>query len=409
MNTTQGDVLKLLSLGYCFPPVASAESYVTARILGNIPNSTIDHISADASLISGRIDPSLDEYIDKRFNAIHRVKASKFVRFMNNKFTSMPFRPDRWVLLNKSCYLKAIELNPLNFDALITRSQYHSIHLVGYKLKQKFPNLPWVACFSDPWSGADHSRNVPIFSRWSKYMENIVLRSADTLIFPTEGLAEFYARQNPNANVLAKTNIIPHTIDSSLLPKTPPQKKDHDQIIGRCLGSFYGPRRVAPLLKGIRALLESSDKYKNKLQIELIGANEEVKHQISLYNLEKYIQVKPSVNWSEAIALMKQSDFLILVEAPSHSPSFYMPSKLIDYLSAQKPIFALSPNGTSSDIVSSAGGIIVSPNQNADEIAQGLHTTISEGKHSNIMKNFDAVLHGDRLSDILQSLTYKNK
>lgn len=409
MNAIQGDILKLLSLGYCFPPVASAESYVSARILGNIPNSSIDHIGADASLLSGRVDPSLNEYISKRFNMVHRVKASKFTQFMNSKFTSMPFRPDRWVLLNKSCYQKAIELNPLSFDALITRSQYHSVHLVGHKLKQKFPNLPWVACFSDPWSGADHSRNVPIFSKWSNYMETEVLKSADALVFPTEGLAEFFARQNPGANVFAKTHIIPHTIDNSLISKINLQKEDNNKIVGRCLGSFYGPRRVAPLLKGVRALLENFAEYKNKLQIELIGANEEVKHQISLYNLEDYIRVKQSVNWSDAIALMKQSDFLILVEAPSHSPSFYMPSKLIDYLGAQKPIFALSPNGTSSDIVNSAGGVVVSPNQNADEIAQGLHETNSRDAHKNIMRDYDVTIHGDHLANILQSLIQKMK
>lgn len=394
--------LKILSMGYCFPPAASAEAYVSARILGNIPDCSVDHISADPSLISNRLDSSLEQYIKSRFRHIYEVKASTLIKFLNKKIPSLPFRPDRWIMLNRATYKKATLLDPITYDVVISRSQYHSIHLVSLKLKRKFPNVPWIACFSDPWSGADHSRNVPFFSSWSKRKEAQVLATADALVFPTEGLAEFFARQHPNINVLSKAQIIPHTIDPVLSPQIRSVKSE--KWIGRCLGSFYGPRRVAPLLKAIRSLLEIDPELASKIQIELVGANEEVTHQIQLYDLGNYITVKPSVDWSQALSLMAQSDFLVLVEAPSETTSFYMPSKLVDYLSVKKPIFAISPNGHSSDIVKAAGGIVVSPNQSSTNLGKGLKEVWSALPNPDSINEFDSRFHGKKLQSLINSL-----
>ena len=32
----------------------------------------------------------------------------------------------------------------------------HSMHLIGRGLKQKFPDLKWMADFRDPWSDMDY-------------------------------------------------------------------------------------------------------------------------------------------------------------------------------------------------------------------------------------------------------------
>lgn len=394
--------LKILSLGYCFPPAASAEAYVSARILGNIPNCTIDHISADPALVSGRLDNSLDQYVKNRFCNIFEISASPLISLLNKKIGSLPFRPDRWIMLNRATFKKAMLLTPSSYDVIISRSQYHSMHLVALKLKRNHPKVPWIACFSDPWSGADHSRSVPFFSSWSKRKEAQVLSSADSLVFPTEGLAEFFARQHPKINILSKSHVIPHTIDPVLSP--PKDKIKNDKWIGRCLGAFYGPRRVAPLLKAIRALKETHPELASKIKIELIGANEEVKHQIQLYDLNNYISVEPGVDWSDALKLMAQSDFLILVEAPSDTTSFYMPSKLVDYISIEKPIFAISPNGHSADIVKAAGGVVVSPNQSAMELGENLSKVKNVVMKPNSSKEFEVKIHGERLLRLIESL-----
>ena len=395
-------VKKILSLGYCFPPVPSPESWVSARILANIPDFDIHHIAANPDLLSTRRDPSLDEYIRKNIHTVDHVTTGKLATFVNKQVKSLPLRPDRWILLNRATYKKALSKNPASYSALITRSQYHSVHLVGRKLKKHFPHLPWIACFSDPWSSADHTRHVPVFSKISDYLERSVLKTADALIFPTQDLARHFAQAIPDQNILSKCHVIPHTLDKSLAPVA--CKPENDIILGRCLGAFYGPRRVEPLLSAIDALQTIDPEFYARLRIELIGANEETANLVRVRNLEHIVRILPAVDWTIAQQKMVESDFLIIVEAPSQSRSFYLPSKLIDYIGACRPILALSPEGTSADLIRENRGLVISPEASGSEIASVLRGIINCISNPDSASYFEAGLWGRHFSKIITDL-----
>lgn len=42
--------MRILCLGYCFPPVASPEAFVTAKTMAAIPDATVDIVTASANL-----------------------------------------------------------------------------------------------------------------------------------------------------------------------------------------------------------------------------------------------------------------------------------------------------------------------------------------------------------------------
>ena len=56
-------------------------------------------------------------------------------------------------------------MNINKFDFFMTRSQFHTSHLLGLYLKNY--NLPWYAHFSDPWYNNPVQKRIPLFDTLS--------------------------------------------------------------------------------------------------------------------------------------------------------------------------------------------------------------------------------------------------
>ena len=60
---------------------------------------------------------------------------------------------------------------------------------------------------------------------------------------------------------------------------------------------------------------------------------------------------------------MKTADCLLVIDAPFEN-SIFFPSKLVDYMGANKYVLGITPeNGTASKIIKNIGGKIVNPNE----------------------------------------------
>ena len=57
---------------------------------------------------------------------------------------------------------------------------------------------------------------------------------------------------------------------------------------------------------------------------------------------------------------MRTSAALLVIDAPAKR-SVFLPSKLVDYLGAMRPIFGVTPPGASSDLIGELGGRVVDP------------------------------------------------
>ena len=57
---------------------------------------------------------------------------------------------------------------------------------------------------------------------------------------------------------------------------------------------------------------------------------------------------------------MLTSDLLLSIDAPAKDESIFLPSKLIDYIGAKKPIFAITQKGTSYNLLNKIGGYVAS-------------------------------------------------
>jgi hypothetical protein len=90
---------------------------------------------------------------------------------------------------------------------------------------------------------------------------------------------------------------------------------------------------------------------------------------------EGLVRLVSSVEYVESLKLMAASDLLLVIDAPFEI-SVFLPSKLIDYVGAGRPIFAVTPPGTSAELVSQYGGVAADPSDTeniADKFANVLN------------------------------------
>jgi len=79
--------------------------------------------------------------------------------------------------------------------------------------------------------------------------------------------------------------------------------------------------------------------------------------------------LKP-VSYIESLRLASESSGLLLIDAPAQL-SVFLPSKLVDYIGTQRPIFGVTPEGTSRELILRSGGLCADPT-NPNEIADRL-------------------------------------
>lgn len=368
---------RLLAVSYCFPPVASPEAFVSAKLMGALQGFKVDVISASPDLFPGRADTSLDQYVKDRFGRIERLTTSWPLRKLM-LMPRLPLRPDRYVLLKSLALRRALDMQPANYDAVMTRSQYHSSHLVGLALKKLFPRLPWIASFSDPWTGGIYERTIPFLSAYSLHLEKEALTHSDALIFPTAEMRDFVARQHPGLQIIARSTVIPHGFDPTLY--TPPAPPQHEKVSRISMfGSFYGPRSPEPLLNAVARLAEKPGK--PNFTVEIYGRNSDVLHSaLARYpQLRDIVRHMGEVDHVSALRVMAGADILAMIDAPMPPPSIFMPSKLADYIGANRPILAITPEGAAADIARMVGGVVASPNNYA-QIAEALEQLLEKAK-----------------------------
>jgi hypothetical protein len=77
------------------------------------------------------------------------------------------------------------------------------------------------------------------------------------------------------------------------------------------------------------------------------------------------VNICPSVSYEDSLELMRTSEVLLVIDAPSEI-SVFLPSKLVEYLTWDQPIIGFTPNGAAANLIISCGGLCADP---SDEIA----------------------------------------
>ncbi|WP_200756556.1 glycosyltransferase [Effusibacillus dendaii] len=407
---------RILVISYFAPPVLSAESILVGKLLPELAKRYQIDLVAVGDDPDFRKDETMGQWMDVENLTVHRYHnpkpVNKIVRRLYQKGSSM-FQDmnDRWL---RQVLLHYKPQGP--FQLIYSRSMPGISHLVAYEFKQRL-GIPWVAQFSDPWAHNPYNRYpLPVMHQVEERNEAKVIRAADRFVFPTDEIRRLVASSYPDEDVTDRSIVLPHCFDERLYGPSEgesPAAGSHDnRIVLSYIGDFYGLRSPEPILKALALLNEQHPQTAAKIHLQIVGNVESTfVPLLSKYGdmLKTTIERTGQVSYLESLQKMKQSDILLLIDAPSDE-NIFLPSKLIDYFGARKPILGITAEkGTTANLLREQSFPVIDPRDPeriaAELLAMAERLDLFQQKaETNDLRMFEVKTVADQLSKLFEQL-----
>jgi glycosyltransferase involved in cell wall biosynthesis len=367
---------RLLLLIHPFPPMWPIEGVLAAKRIAGLRGWATDVVCDRGFGVWAGDDHSLDGYLERTFASVERVPLpAVFDRIPRAQLRMLVRIPDEYRLLNGALRRAVGRRDLSSYDAILSWSQFHSVHLVAEKVARRAGAPPWI-------EGADRVL--------------VTSEESDELILGRYGDA-----------VRAKGRVLPHAWDESLYPPRDQVRREGPLTL-RYVGHFYEPRSPEPLFRALAALaLEPG-----QVRVEIVGRVEPHMLETDAYRAlpEGTVVVRDPVDYVPSLAIAAEADVLLVVDAPARSSPF-LPSKLIDYVGARRPIVGLTPPGSADALIRRIGGWAADPTDPA-ACAEALRSGIEwarEGRDREfgdpaVRAEYDNAVVGRQLGELLAEL-----
>lgn len=359
---------RLLALSWCMPPIVMPRSIQVSRMLAALADLGWETDVVCVDHTSLRPDTLLDESLERPAGGMIKkypvpsIEDWIIIRGLIRLFPFFGLLPDNKWGWKKSAIRQCQALIEKNrYDAFISFAQPWTDHLAGLEFIRK-SRLPWVAHFSDPWADSPYVQAASWIYKKRFEMEKEVVKAADAVIFVSPQTADLVMKKYP-ADWRTKVRAIPHGYEP-LHQEIDHSETIHDgTVVFLYTGNFYGLRTPENLLHAAN-ILNQKPGYKNSFRLRFAGQNMErfkqTAHDLGLDNLTVF---EGPVTFAHSQELALQADVLLVIDAPSETPSVFLPSKLVDYLAFGKPILGITPLiGSSADLIRNLDCPVVDPN-----------------------------------------------
>lgn len=375
-NLDTATVPKLLAISYSYPPKEEPRAIQVSRLLKYLNASTV--LICEGKNGAGS---EAESFLAKTV----RVPFSQSLgRNLLNRLSSRIYLP---VVSRTPDQLGAWKKSVINtVDSLLSRQEYRPDVLVtfafplidsviGLELKRRY-KLPWLAHFSDPWVDSPFRHDDPLTKTLNRRLEQSVIENADRLVFTSNETAKLVMAKYPST-LRSKVRIVSHAFEPELFESAP--LANNGRLCIRYLGDLYYPRTPEPLIKALEMLSSTEPELLSRFCFEIIGDVHELDmEQMGLSRLAPgLVVIRPRVNYAESLSMMTSAAGLMVIDAPvpKNTESVFLPSKLIEYVGADRPIIGLTPPGTAAYLIDRLGGWVADPgaaNQVADVLREFL-------------------------------------
>src|SRR6266576_722090 len=351
---------RILCISPLFAPMADSEAFCSAKMVAALVKAGADVQVLSCSNVIRKnpvcdAAPSWQELEPLRIDLPTPAERSLW----KSVYTGLHYQTSiysRWVALVVQQARILHEQRP--FDFVYSRSLPMCAHIAGFWCAKKLA-LPWVANLNDPWEGQFLPEvafpNLSMLdSATYKFWLKRTLQSADLVTYPCERLHAFHARVS---GIDHDSAILPHVArindgaaaNGSLF---------HLLHAGKLGTSENPPRPAKPLLIALKNFLDVNVDARPVTRLTLVGPADEGTNQLVLdLGLQDIVSNTGRVSYEESLRVIAAATICVLVEAVVVE-GIFLPSKLVDYLAAGKPVLAMSPeNGTVTDLAAAHSSI----------------------------------------------------
>jgi glycosyltransferase involved in cell wall biosynthesis len=271
----------------------------------------------------------------------------KLVRFLRTNF----FIPDPRKGWNTYAIRKACSIIPKEgITHVITSGPPQSSHLIGLRLKKKFPDLNWLADFRDPWTRVffyDQLGHSPYSRFRHDKLEKRVLTKADQIIVVSASMKKDFISDHAETNP-EKISIIPNGYDEEDFSVDHPQTDFPFTIT--YTGTLADNYRIEHLLNIVSDI---NFKQPGSIRFRFIGEIcEKYLKMITRLIREKDYEIIPLLPHRQAVEYMLRSHLLLLVIPDAPKNESILTGKLFEYLAARRPILGIGPvHGDAAEIL----------------------------------------------------------
>jgi glycosyltransferase involved in cell wall biosynthesis len=259
-------------------------------------------------------------------------------------------------------------------DVIYSSGPPFSGSMAGWTLKY-LTGKPLVSDFRDPWVGNSYHESRPaVAERIATSLERLTFERSDRIINVSDGL-QAQAKARVDARFHARFVTIPNGFDpDDFSPDFAP--RSGPELLITYTGSFYpGIRDPSHFLEALSRMRTRDRSLFDAIRVRFVGEPRWMElHREWLDSLDVMDRVTflPFVPHREAMALLHDSDVLLMLGSIKTTDTGTLPAKLFEYLAAGRPMLALVHEGESARFVRASGiGVVANPEQ-PDEIVDGI-------------------------------------
>lgn len=256
------------------------------------------------------------------------------------------FIPDArvfWVKPSVTFLEKYLKENKI--DTIVTSGPPHSLHLIGLGLKNKIPDLKWVADFRDPWTEISYYKHLKLTKSSDKkhrQLENAVFKNADITLATSYTDAENFRKAGANAFCIT------NGFDESDSSKKAGENKN-SQIEKAFTLSYIGVleqlRNPENLWKALDELVKENAEFAADFKLKFVGRiDDKILHSIENSSLKNHILNLGYLAHGKAVEEMQNSDMLLITNFPNEASKGIIPGKIFEYLASGKQILSFGPD-----------------------------------------------------------------
>ena len=323
-----------------------------------------------------------------RFHPLYYVLALKYFCFLDF-FSAWYFE----------CRHQIVEIAAREkVDYVLTTSPPHSSHLFGLYLKKTL-NIPWIMDLRDSMT-VDPNRKTTAISILQKALENFYEKKfyakADAIISVSDPIINSIRTRHRRLDLHSKTHTIYNGFDDDDF-RSIAQNEDVDRVFTiTYTGSFMGQRSPKFFLEAVRLLVEQKTIEKSEILIRFIGHfNDQTLALFQKFKTKFPIDVLDFQPYTKALQYQVNSTLLLLIVniEENEGGSQIMTGKFFEYLGANRPIFALVPDGPLKQTINRGQFGITTPQKDVQAIASALKVLYQQWKqHGNILLDPDKQL-----------------
>ncbi len=255
------------------------------------------------------------------------------------------FIPDArvfWVKPSVTFLEKYLKENKI--DTIVTSGPPHSLHLIGLGLKNKIPDLKWVADFRDPWTEISYYKHLKLTKSSDKkhrQLESAVFKNADITLATSYTDAENFRKAGANAFCI--TNGYDES-DSG--KKAKGQNLQNGQAFNLSyIGVLEQLRNPENLWKALDELIKENAEFAADFKLKFVGRiDDKILHSIENSSLKNHILNLGYLSHGKAVEEMQNSDMLLITNFPNEASKGIIPGKIFEYLASGKQILSFGPD-----------------------------------------------------------------